>query len=275
MRLDLHVHTTASDGALTPAQVVAAAVAGGLDVIAVTDHDTAAGVAPARAAAEGEHLTVVAATELSSTHESHDIHILGYGIDPVHPAIEAHRARARRLRLERMSAMLGLLAEIDVHVTLAEVTDQAGPDGEILGRPHLARALVKGGWVDDFRGAFDRYIADDGPAFVPTDLQTPVEAIDTIRAAGGVSVWAHPPRSLFDDLLPTLVEAGLDGLEALRPGNSGSWTRTLRSAAGEHGLLVSGGSDWHNRDRNVELGAWWVTRDRIATLADRLGLPAD
>lgn len=275
MRLDLHIHTTASDGACTPAEVVAAAVEGGLHVIAVTDHDTTAGVGPAAQAARGTGLTVVPATELSSTHEGRDIHVLGYGLDPEHVAIAAHRARARRLRLERMEAMIERLGALGVEVTLDEVLAESGPGGEMLGRPHLARALMARGVVRQLREAFDRFIADHGPAFVATDLQTPAEAISTIRVAGGIPVWAHPPRDLLDGLLPVLVEAGLQGVEVLRPGNSASWTKRLREAAATHGLVVSGGSDWHNGDRNDGLGSWWATRRQLRLLGDRLGLPAE
>jgi hypothetical protein len=272
MRFDLHVHTTASDGAWSPDRVVAAARDGGLDVIAVTDHDTTSGVGPARAAAMGTGLTVLAGTELSSTHEGHDIHVLGYGIDPAHPALESLRERARRMRLDRMAAMIERLAGLDVEIRLDDVVAASGPGGEMVGRPHLARVMVEQGVVVDFRDAFDRYIADDAPAFVPTDLQTPAEAVGTIHGAGGVAVWAHPPRGVFEELLPLLVSAGLDGLEVIRPRNRRSWTRRLIDAARKDDLLVSGGSDWHNPDRNEPLGSWWVSREQIGALVDRLGL---
>jgi hypothetical protein len=274
MRLDLHVHTTASDGACTPGAVVGRAVAGGLDVIAVTDHDTTAGVGPAQEAAASTPLTVVSGTELSSTHETHDIHVLGYGVDPDHPAIDAHRRRARRLRLDRMKAMLERLSGLGIHLTMEAVLEEVGPEGEMVGRPHLARALVAAGAVGDVREAFDRHISDDGPAFVPTDLQTPAEAVATIRAAGGVPVWAHPPRSVFEELLGPLIDAGLEGLEVLRPYNSAAWTKTLRAAARRHGLVVSGGSDWHGPDRRA-LGGWWVTDRQLCELLARLGIDGD
>lgn len=270
MKLDLHMHTTASDGAWAPSEVVRAAELGGLDVIAITDHDTAGGVAAAQQAAE--HVRVIAGAELSSTHDDHELHILGYGIDPSASGIVAHRARAEALRIERMHEMIGRLRDLGVHIGFEDVERHAGPDREMVGRPHLAAALVEAGAVPDFRTAFDRYLSNDGPAYVPTALQTPVEAIETIIQAEGVAVWAHPPSNQLESLLPGLVEAGLAGVEVYRPLNSASWVAQLEQAADHHGLLRTGGSDWHNLERNDALGSWWVEREQIAAFTEVLGI---
>jgi predicted metal-dependent phosphoesterase TrpH len=275
MRTDLHIHTTASDGEFDPHEIVEAAIAGGLDLIAITDHDTTAAVAPARAAAAGTSLQVLSGSELSSTWNGREIHVLGYGLDCAAPAIEAHRVRARRIRLDRMAAMLEALhREEGIEVELDAVLAMAGPNREMVGRPHLARVLVERGHASDVRDAFDRYIADHRPAFVPTALQSPFEAIETILGAGGVPVWAHPPMDLLADLLPLMVEAGLRGLEVHRSGAPPTRIRRLSKAARESGLVTSGGSDWHNLRRNAVLGHFWVGSSKIVPLLDLLGIEA-
>lgn len=273
MRLDLHIHTTASDGDLDPPDVVSAAVAGGLDVIAITDHDTAAAVEPARRAARGTGLTVVSGTELSSTRDGREIHVLGYGMDPAAPALEAHRERARRVRLERMERLVAALGrEEGIRVDLEQVLTAAGPNREMVGRPHLARVLVEEGHARDLPDAFDRFIADHRPAFVPTNLGDPVDAVRTLRSAGAVAVWAHPPMDRLADLLPELVEAGLQGLEVHRPEARPGHVRRLGKAARAHGLVTSGGSDWHNTRRNAALGVFWVGSGKVGPLLELLGL---
>ena len=275
MRHDLHIHTTASDGALSPTAIVEAAVDGGLDVIAITDHDTTAGVAEARAAAEGSDLTVLSGIEVSSTWAGREVHVLGYGVDPGADAVRGLDARARERRLERMAEMVGRLDALGIHVTMEDVLRAAGPDHHMIGRPHLARALVEAGHASSIANAFDRWIADHHPAFVPTDLGDPRLAIETVCAAGGIPVWAHPPHDLLDPLLAGMVDAGLRGLEAFRPNHSARMEKRLRDAASEHGLVVTGGSDWHNLERNDPLGAFWVTSGKIRAFRSELGLSPD
>lgn len=272
MRLDLHVHTRASDGAWSPEAVVEGAVEGGLDVVAITDHDTTDAVAPAIAAAAGRRLEVVPGTELSSTWENRELHVLGYFVDPDAPALVEHRRRARSLRRRRMERMIHRLETQGVHVTMESVLRAAGPDTSVLARPHLARALVEAGHVATVPEAFNRYLADQHPAFVPTALQTPAEAIQVILESGGIPVWAHPPLEILESLLPELVDAGLRGLELLRPRTSPTALDRLRGAARREGLLVTGGSDWHDPDRNEPLGSFWVTADEVAAFLDEGGM---
>ena len=273
MRHDLHIHTTASDGVFSPTEVVDAAKAGGLQVIAISDHDTTAGVAEARARAEEVGgVTVIAAAEVSSTYQGREVHVLGYGVDPDSPAMRGLDDRARARRLERMEEMVGRLQAGGTEVTMADVLAAAGPDHHMVGRPHLARALVERGHASSVRNAFDRWISDRHAAFVPTDLGEPATAIETIRAGGGVAVWAHPPTDMVHHLLPSMIEAGLRGLEVYRPGNSARTERDLKKAAQEHHLVVSGGSDWHNLERNDPLGAFWVTSAQVKDFRTELGL---
>lgn len=267
MRLDLHVHTVASDGVCTPEEVVERARSGGLDVIAIADHDTTAAVADAREAAGPRHLEIVPASELSSTTtDGRELHILGYFIDPLAPALVDWEREARALRRRRMERILDRLADQGIEVELDQVLAQAGDRHGVLARPHLARAMVEAGVVGSVPEAFDRYIGDDHPAFVPTALASPADAIRAIREAGGVAVWAHPPKERFDGTLAELVRAGLGGLEVYRPGNRPEWQRRLASAAARTGLVVSGGSDWHDPERNRPLGDFHVRADEVSEL---------
>jgi 3',5'-nucleoside bisphosphate phosphatase len=266
LRLDLHIHSTASDGSWSPEAVVRGAAAGRLDVIALADHDTAAGYAAAVAVGRDLHVQVIPALEVSSTHGGRDVHILGYFVDPDAPSIRAHGHRASRRREERMLEMLARLAKQGIRVELAAVEEAAGPDRVVIGRPHLARALVAAGHAASIEDAFDRLIGDDQPAFVPTRLLTPVEAVEVVLGGGGIPIWAHPPADLLDGLLPPLLDAGLRGLEVYRPkGHRTDATRNERLCR-ERGLLVSGGSDWHSPAGGTALGDFHVTGDEVEGL---------
>lgn len=272
MRLDLHLHSTASDGAWSPEALVRGAASAALDVIALADHDTTAGYAPAVAAAEELNVQVVPAVELSSTHQGRDVHILGYFIDPAAAPMVAHAQRAGRRREERMREMVGRLADAGVDVTFADVEAAAGGDRVSIGRPHLARALVAAGHVSSVQEAFDTVIGDDSDAFVPTHLLEPVEAVEIVLAAGGIPVWAHPPGDLLDPLLPALRAAGLRGLEVYRPRHRRSSVLRLESICRTSGLLRSGGSDWHGPEGGTALGDFHVTGDEVGGLLTAGGM---
>jgi predicted metal-dependent phosphoesterase TrpH len=263
MRLDLHIHTTASDGAWAPEAVIEGAVAGGLDVIAITDHDTVAAVPAARRAARGHNLQVIAGVELSSTFEGHDVHILGYFVDVEADGLRRHAERAERRREERMHEMIDRLAGQGVGVAFEDVERAAGEDRVIIGRPHLAAALVEGGHATSVWDAFQRLIGDEHPAFVPTHLLEPVGAVEIVLAAGGIPIWAHPPGHLIDPLLPALKAAGLRGLEVYRPRHKRAEVLRLESICRTAGLLMTGGSDWHNPDGGTSLGDFWVSADEV------------
>jgi 3',5'-nucleoside bisphosphate phosphatase len=271
MRLDLHIHTTASDGAWSPAAVARAAAAR-LDVIAITDHDTTAGIAGARLGAAGLPIQVIPAVELSSTHRGRDIHVLGYFVDPEAPALKAHEEHAHGARERRMAQMIERLAGLGIRVEMDAVLAAAGPDRGSLGRPHLARALVEAGHAQSVPDAFDRWIGDLHPAFVPTDLLDPPGAVEVVRSAGGIAVWAHPPTDLLDALLPVLVRAGLRGLEVYRPRADPQQMGRLERAARTAGLVVTGGSDWHTPDAGSELGDFHVTGDELSRFLEEGGM---
>jgi predicted metal-dependent phosphoesterase TrpH len=272
MGVDLHIHTTASDGAWTPEEVVHGAIAGALDVIAVSDHDTTLGSARATTASRGTALRVIPAIELSTSRQGRELHILGYFIDIEAAPLRAHQERARTVRLTRMQKMVDRLNEAGVHVQMDAVLAAAGGDSGVVARPHLAQALVRAGHAVSIADAFDRYIADGLPAFVPTALMDPSEGVRLALASGGIPVWAHPPGDLVDTLLPELVRAGLRGLETYRPQSLAQQIRRLEGVARSAGLFTTGGSDWHSLERNEPLGAFSVPTDRVQGFLEAGGL---
>lgn len=270
MRIDLHLHSTASDGALSPGALVRAAEAGGLDIIAITDHDTTGGVAAARAA-QSTRVHVIAGIEVSTSLDANEVHVLGYFVDPTHPRLVEYSGRAATWRRERMRQMIGRLDEIGVRIAYDDVLAVAGVSAESLGRPHLARALMQRGYVQSHAEAFDRYIGNGAPAFLPAQLLDPQGAIDLIHDAGGIAVWAHPRPDRFEPDLPRLIALGLDGVECFRPRVTASDALRMESVARQAGLLVTGGSDWHG-EWHGRLGDYAVGREEVGALLDRGGI---
>jgi len=266
VRLDLHVHSTASDGAWSPEAVVRGAAQGGVDVLALTDHDTIAGYPAAERLGRELNVQVLPGIEISSTHRGRDVHVLGYFVDPNAAPLLEHADKALHRREERMREMLVRLADQGIAIEYSEVEAAAGPGHVVIGRPHLAKALVAAGRASSVPDAFNKLIGDDHPAFVPTHLLTPVEAVMLVKAAGGVSIWAHPPGDLVDSLLPDLIEAGLGGLEVYRPRHRQADVLRYENICRSSGLLVSGGSDWHSPDGGTSLGDFFVTGDEVGEL---------
>jgi predicted metal-dependent phosphoesterase TrpH len=270
VRIDLHLHSTASDGSLSPSALVWAARTAGLHVIALTDHDTAAGVNEASAAAVGA-VHVIAGIEISTTYEAGELHMLGYFIDPAHPAICKYAQTAAVGRRKRMHAMIERLETLGVTVNFEEVVAAAGSEAAAIGRPHLARALVQRGYAQSFAEAFDRYIGDRGPAFLPTQLLTPHGAIDLIHEAGGLAVWAHPKPTLFQRDIHQFASWGLDGVECFRPRCPAEECLSLESRTKSLGLLVTGGSDWHGIWHG-RLGEFSMSYDEVGAFLERGGI---
>jgi 3',5'-nucleoside bisphosphate phosphatase len=271
MDVDLHIHSTASDGVCTPEQVVEAALAGRLDAIALTDHDTMAGVRRAREAVAGRRLEVIAGIEVSTTTNGSELHILGYFVDPAHPGLKAYEGTAGQRRDERMREMVERLARLGVEVSFQDVVEAAGEDRGNLGRPHLARALVDSGVVATVPEAFERFIGNQHPAYVPTRLLTPEQGISLILEAGGVPIWAHPRDDELDRFLQALVGVGLRGIEVYRPRTPQYRVVELERRARSAGILFSGGSDWHGPD-DGELGAFRVNGREVAAFLERGGM---
>ncbi|HEY8470236.1 MAG TPA: PHP domain-containing protein [Longimicrobiales bacterium] len=270
MRIDLHLHSTASDGGLSPGELVRAAARAGLDVIALGDHDTTAGVAEARRAAEGL-LRVVPALEISTTDQGSEIHILGYFVDPDHAALREHARAAAARRRDRILAILERLRALGIHISFDDVLAEAGGSAGVLGRPHVARALVRHGHAATLDQAFEQYLADGRPAFEPMNLIAPARAIELIHLAGGLAVWAHPPLDGVEAEARRLAALGLDGLECFRPRVAPDDARRLGELARGLGLVVTGGSDWHGAWSGI-LGAFHVTPEDVPDIAARIGL---
>lgn len=241
-RVDLHIHTTASDGVLSPAQVVRVAIDKGLEAIAITDHDTTDGVDQAVAAASGERLEVIPGIELSAEEGSREVHILGYYIDYRDQTLQERLAVLRRARRERAWKMVKKLETTGTPVSWERVLEIAG-ETSAFGRPHIAKALLERGYVGSLKEAFDRYIGLRGPAYVSRHKLTPAEAVKIITDAEGLPVLAHPRGQ--EDVIPKLAALGLVGLEAYYPSYSREERDLLAKLAEEHNLIATGGSDFH------------------------------
>ena len=259
MRIDLHVHSTASDGTRPSAEVMARAAAAGLDVVALTDHDTTAGWAAAAATAP-DGLTLVPGAEISCAvgDPSISLHLLAYLFDPWEPDLAAELAALREDRARRATAMVERLRGLGAPVEHAVVAGLAG-DGAV-GRPHIARAMVEAGVVPHAAAAFTpEWIGDGGRAWVAKHALDPVEAIALVRKAGGVTVFAHPAAVkrgpvVGDDVVAALAAAGLAGLEVDHPDHDAGDRRRLRELAASYGLIVTGASDDHGTFTGDRLG---------------------
>jgi predicted metal-dependent phosphoesterase TrpH len=270
VRADLHSHSTASDGTSTPAEVMRRARAAGLDVIALTDHDTVAGHDEARAARPAG-LTLVPGMELSCRLDGHSVHLLGYLFDPGDPELAAETARIRESRLRRAEEMVERLAELGVPVTWERVQAIAGEG--VVGRPHVARAMVEAAVIGSPDQAFGpEWIGEGGRAYVPRYALDPARAIGLVRAAGGVSVLAHPRArgwDVPDDVIADLAAAGLAGIEVWHPDQDQAQRTALQDLAARLNLVASGGSDDHGELTGYRLGSDTIAPDAYERLVSQ------
>ncbi|MBU0549998.1 PHP domain-containing protein [Myxococcota bacterium] len=248
--IDLHMHSTRSDGDRPPARLVEMAAARGVRIIALTDHDSVAGLEEARAASEGLDVTVLAGIELS-TWRDQELHILGYDFDPLYPPLVEIVAHFAGDRLRRAAATLDKLDALGCPLDHAAVLSSAKG---VIGRPHIAQALVEAGHVRAVEDAFRRFLRNGGPAYVPLFRLPSEAAIALIHEAGGVASLAHPGVEDADHLIPALVEAGLDAIEAHHPAHSDAQVRHYQALAARLGVGVSGGSDFHHDEGRASLG---------------------
>ncbi len=274
--VDLHTHSTASDGILPPERVVETAHQCGLTAIALTDHDTLDGLAAARAAGERLGVRVIAAVELSAFLDGDEVHLLALHLSK----LDALEHRLRELRAHRHSRgqrIVEKLNALGIPITFEEVLEQSA--GGAVGRPHVARALMARGVVHDFRDAFARYLGGNGAAFVPKEILTLEDAISLTHEAGGLAIWAHPGDAGRRERLETLVAAGLDGVEIRHPSHSREDMKRLEALSGFFDLMPSGGSDWHGAEEgprqlgSMNVPAEWLARqdDKIASVASVAG----
>ena len=266
--VDLHMHSTASDGARAPEDVAAAAHAAGLTAIALTDHDTVAGVEAARIAGERLSLRVITGVELSADDEGREIHILGLHLERL-DLIEVAMTEFRATRIDRARRMVDALNKLGVPVTFESVLAQSR--GGAVGRPHVARAVVEGGWASDPREVFDRWLGNGRPANVPKQRLDVADAIRLAHEAGGLAIVAHPGVDCNRIRIERLVALGLDGLEVRHPSHSADEMRRLGALVEHFRLAPSGGSDWHGApDGPRAIGCMQVPYEILQRQEDRL-----
>lgn len=269
--VDLHTHSTASDGILPPEKVIEAAHRCGLAAIALTDHDTINGIPAAKSAGERLGVRVIAGVELSAFQDDHEVHLLALHLSQL-DSLEKRLGELRSLRHARAASIVEKLNSLGIGLTLDEVLEQS--NGGAVGRPHVARALIARGVVHDFRDAFMRYLGNAGAAFVPKARLSVEDAIAIAHEAGGLAIWAHPGDGGRRERLEPLVAAGLDGLEVRHPSHSGEDVKRFQALAEYFGLVQSGGSDWHGSSEgprrlgNMNVPIEWLERqdEKVAAL---------
>ncbi len=270
--IDLHTHSSASDGTQPPAALVAAAVAAGLDAFALTDHDTTRGWDEAARAARRTGMTLVPGIEVSCARDHRSVHLLAYLPDPQHPDLVAELDEARASRATRLDVMVERMeadgVPVSVDAVRAEVEDGATP-----GRPHIADALVRAGVVEHRDEAFDRWLGDASPYYVAHYAPDPVRAVEVVRAAGGVPVVAHPYSRtrtgvIAVELIEEMTAAGLAGLEVHHRDHDAQSVHELTDLAGALSLLVTGSSDYHGEGKLNRLGEYTTTPEVLAAIED-------
>jgi predicted metal-dependent phosphoesterase TrpH len=263
MAIDLHSHSKASDGQFPAAEVAARARAAGLSCWGLTDHDTVAGLEAGAAAAAAEGLRFVPGIELSAFLERREIHLLGHFVDPVHKTLVAFEDFLAAERRTRMRAIVVKLAALGVHVTEAEIERHSG--GKTIGRPHVALAVVAAGGAATVREAFDRYLGEGKPAYVPRYRLEAAEAVKLVRGAGGTVTVAHPGVSKLEvGELRRLAEVGVVGLEVIHPDQNPSVREKFQRAADQLGLVATAGSDYHGPEVSPDRHLGMVTMGAAA-----------
>ena len=258
MQIDLHTHSSASDGTQLPAEVVRSAAGAGLDVVALTDHDTYAGWPAAEAAALELGVDLVRGVEISCTHRGISVHLLAYLVDPEHPALHAELVRAKGSRETRVARMVAAMAADGIPVSLEQVHALAG-EGATLGRPHIADALVESGYVATRDQAFAEVLRNGSPYYASHYAPDAVRAVELVRAAGGVPVMAHPFANargwtVADEVVAEMADAGLAGLEADHRDHSSRERAHAHSLAARLGMFTTGSSDYHGTGKQNRLG---------------------
>ena len=255
--IDLHLHTTASDGRLTPRELVDRARIAGVSVMAVTDHDTVAAVAEARAYAASTGITAIAGIEITAVEEQRDVHMLAYFFDRHETGFAAFLTSQRATRVRRIAEMAARLESLGMPVDVQPMLDEAGRHpSKSIGRPRLARAMIDAGYVATTTEAFDRWLAQGCPAYVERQGSSPEEVIAIVHRAGGIASLAHPGRTRIDDRIPALREAGLDAIEVYHSDHDADMAASYQALARRLDVLVTGGSDFHGDPAHgIEPGA--------------------
>jgi predicted metal-dependent phosphoesterase TrpH len=275
--IDLHLHTTASDGRLAPAALIALAARSGVRVAALTDHDTVAGFVEAQAAARAMSIRLVSGIEITSVERGRDVHVLGYFFDPNDTALGQFLVRQRLARIERIREIGARLHALGMPVDVEDVLAARSSEGKSVGRPAVADALVDAGFVADRNEAFDRWLGQGCPAFVARCGPSLAEAAAVVRAAGGIASLAHPGPLAMDEDIPAFAEQGLTALEARHRDHDEPTEARYRAIAARLGLVISGGSDFHGehersrRGTAARPGDVGLTTEEFQALESRLG----
>jgi predicted metal-dependent phosphoesterase TrpH len=251
MFADLHLHTSFSDGTYTPEELAGHARRCGFKAVALTDHDTVEGCARMSVACQRAHVEFIPGTELTAELEGNELHLLGYFVDAQNPKLLEQLARFQEVRSRRVEQMVERLNQLGVALEAGSVFALANCRSP--GRPHVARALVQGGWCSGVDEAFDRFLKKGRPAWMPKFKMAAAEAIGLIHRAGGLAVMAHPGLSHSDELVPQLAAAGMDGLECFHTKHSTAITQRYLEMADQYHLLVTGGSDCHGMSKGKPL----------------------
>jgi predicted metal-dependent phosphoesterase TrpH len=274
VRIDLHLHTTVSDGRSTPEDLVAEAANAGLSTIAVTDHDTTGAWDLVAPAAQRRGMACIPGIEITAVYEGRDVHMLAYFVDPNGIELIEFLDRQRVDRRRRLFVMAEVLERLGVPVDRAPLEEAAlAATGRSPGRPMLADALIRAGHVKTIVEAFERYLGEGRPAFVSREGASPQEVVALVKRAGGLSSLAHPGKLKRDDLIPVLAAAGLDAVEVHHPDHDEVSTARYRRIARKHSLLVTGGSDYHGEGsgRTAGLGRIGLGPEDYARLIARSG----
>ncbi|MCI0706054.1 MAG: PHP domain-containing protein [Ignavibacteriae bacterium] len=269
-RADLHLHTTYSDGALTPEELVAKARNVGLSTIAITDHDNVAAIDEAVEYGVSAGVDVVTGLELSVSLGEKDIHLLAYCFDHKNQTLQEYLTFFRRERLKRAERIVEKLNKINVPLELDAVLGQAGVGS--VGRPHIANAMIEMGVIGSYHEAFSKYIGVGGPAYEKKYQVSPQEAIQMVSKAGGLTFLAHPGKYTTEAEILELINSGLDGIEVVHPSHDEHRRQFYRSVVDQYFLLESGGSDFHGGKKNDEyaFGAYWVPVTVVDAMRKRL-----
>ena len=243
--IDLHMHTTASDGRCTPEDLVQRCWDKGIRTMAVTDHDTMAGVVPTQKAAAARGMTCLPGIEITSVHGGKDVHMLAYFLPEDAPGLQPMLAAQRQQRVNRALEIASRLERLGAPVDRDAMIEAAAGSGKSLARPQIAQALITAGHVTTVAEAFDRYLGEDSPAYVPHTGVTPAEVVALVVTGGGIPSLAHPGYRPKDEIIPGLVDAGLVAIECYHSSHDEAATAHYLGLARQHGLLVTGGSDFH------------------------------
>ncbi len=269
-KADLHLHTTFSDGALSPSELIERARHAGLTTISITDHDHTGALDEAAGLAAREGITVVPGVELSTIVGEADVHILGYFINHRDPRLQEYLGLFRNERLKRAERIVAKLNGLRLPLTMAAVLQRAGTGS--VGRPHIATALVEEGLIGTYQEAFSKYIGFGKPAYEKKYMISPREAIALVAAAGGLSFLAHPSTFITEAVLQEVIDAGIDGIEVVHPSHSPELVAHYRGIVSEYFLLASGGSDFHGGKRNdrESFGRYVISSEDVEMMRRRL-----